>query len=54
MEQIMDDLRLQFTKYRDLKVVVQASQKMGRDLRPVQIFLRGSVLTQMTKYEQNW
>ncbi|WP_378956075.1 efflux RND transporter permease subunit [Pelosinus sp. sgz500959] len=53
MDKIMDELRLKFRNFGDLKVAVQNSQGMGRgDARPVQLALRGPDLEVLTHTAQ--
>jgi len=53
MDKIMDELRLKFRNFGELKIAVQNSQGMGRgDARPVQIALRGPDLEVLTHTAQ--
>lgn len=53
MDQIMEDLRLQFRDYGNLKITVQSNQSMGGgDSRPVQLALRGMDLNVLTGYAE--
>ena len=52
MDEIMDKLRAEFAGNGNLKVIVQTSQGMGKDSRPVQLALQGTDLTELTKYAQ--
>lgn len=53
MDKIMDELRMKFRNFGELKVAVQTSQGMGRgDARPVQVALRGPNLEVLTHTAQ--
>ena len=52
MNEIMDELRTEFAGNGNLKVIVQTSQGMGGDSRPVQLALQGDDLDQLTNYAQ--
>lgn len=53
MNEIMDALRAEFAGNGNLKVIVQTSQGMGGDSRPVQLSLQGDDLNELTKYAQS-